>query len=133
MLPFTRLEGELKIVESDGTALADSKDVGFCNLFPNSIFKSLELSVNGVELQDQSSSTYPFKCYLEQLLSYGSESKNTHLQTEYWIKDASGDEDTVESTNNAGKGFTKRAELAKESNVIQFSSQLHADFFNQRR
>ena len=79
---FNRLEGECKIVNKDGTALT-SQDVSIINLFPNSLFKSVELSVNGVEVhnffsyftylspisktflqfqvQDQSTSCYPYK------------------------------------------------------------------------
>ena len=33
---------------------------------------------------DQSTSTYPFKCYLETLLSYNADAKNTHLETSFF-------------------------------------------------
>ena len=50
MMNYTRLEGECKITDKDGNDLT-SQDVSICNLFPNSIFKSVELSANGVEVK----------------------------------------------------------------------------------
>ena len=49
MMNFARLEGECKIVDKDGADLT-TQDVSIVNLFPNSIFKSVELSANGVEV-----------------------------------------------------------------------------------
>lgn len=42
MMSHTRLEGEIKIVKKSGEAL-QSEDVSIVNVFPNSIFKSLEV------------------------------------------------------------------------------------------
>ena len=50
MMNYTRLEGECKITDKDGNDLT-SQDVSICHLFPNSIFKSVELSANGVEVK----------------------------------------------------------------------------------
>ena len=48
MLPYTRLEGCLEIVKTDGTPYAGSvDDFSVCNMFPNSIFKQVECQVNG--------------------------------------------------------------------------------------
>ena len=79
---FARLEGECKVITKDGADLTN-QDVSIINLFPNSLWKSCELSVNGVEVhnffsyftylspisktflqfqvQDQSTSCYPYK------------------------------------------------------------------------
>lgn len=48
MLPYTRLEGCLEIVKTDGTPYAgNADDFSVCNMFPNSIFKQVECQVNG--------------------------------------------------------------------------------------
>ena len=41
---------------------------------------------------DMSTSTYPFKCYLETLLSYNADAKNTHLETSFFYKEKPGTE-----------------------------------------
>ena len=50
MMNFGRLEGECRIVDKNGEDLI-AQDVSICNLFPNSIFKSVELSAYGVEVR----------------------------------------------------------------------------------
>ena len=43
------------------------------------MFKQAELTANGVELIDQSSSTYNYKSVIESILSFNRESKNCHI------------------------------------------------------
>ena len=47
MTPFTRIEGSLQIVRSDGGAMAGGDDFSVCNLFPNSIWRQVECQING--------------------------------------------------------------------------------------
>ena len=80
---------------------------------------------------DLSTSNYPYKCYLESLLSYNAESKRTHMKTALFYEDGSG----LEAVNvkDRGGGYDKRQAIVKDKKVIHFSTQLHIDFFNQKR
>ena len=134
LMPSTRLEGACRVVKKTGVDLAGSEDVSVVNMFPSSLFKQIECSVNGTEVVDQSVGAHPFKAYMETLLSYGREAKNTHLLTECFIKDRSGSEDADQKSDAAGKtGYMDRNELIKGSNIVHFSTQLHIDFFNTKK
>ena len=74
MMNYSRLEGECKIVNKDGTDLS-TQDVSIINLFPNTLFKSAELSLNGIEVQDNSTSCYPYKVRLTLIIFF--------LETQY--------------------------------------------------
>jgi hypothetical protein len=124
-LPLTRLEGELEIVKSDGTALAEADKLSVVNLFPQSIFKQVECEINGTEVCDLSTPTYAFKSYLETHLTYSTTAKNTHLYCSLYNKDTAGKENTIGSDNN---GFKERGARVK-SKKVPFSNIIHSDFF----
>jgi len=53
-LPLTRLEGEFEIVKNDGSALVQTDYVSIVNLFPQSLFKQLEVHLHGQCISDLS-------------------------------------------------------------------------------
>jgi len=77
------------------------------------------------------SELYPYRAYLESLLTYGSDAANSHLTTAYWYLDE-GDvlagDPTSDSIKN--KGFAKRWNLQKQSKVTELYGRLHADICN---
>jgi hypothetical protein len=75
-LPLTRLFGTVKVVKLDGSPLTAEDNTSVCNLFPQSLFKQMEIDVEGTQLNDISSSTYAIKAFLETILTI----VNTHLQ-----------------------------------------------------
>ena len=134
LLPFTRLEGSLKITKQDGTNLPAGADLSVVNYLPCSLWKQVECSINNTEVVDQSSGSFAFKSYLEALLCYGSEAKNTHLKTSFYYKDTTGFEDANTKTVNNGKtAYMTRQKIIEESSIVNFSSQIHVDFFNTKR
>ena len=63
-----RLYGELKVVKISAgaeTACQAGDDFSLINLPANSIFRQVELIVNGAGVSDTSTSNYHFKAYLE--------------------------------------------------------------------
>jgi hypothetical protein len=124
-LPLTRLEGEIEVVKSDGTAIAATDAVSVINLFPQSIFKQVECEINGTEVCDLSTPTYAFKSFLETHLTYSTTAKNTHLYCSMYEKDTAGKESVIGTDNN---GFKVRALRAKNKKV-NFSNIIHSDFF----
>ena len=132
LLPMTRLEGELKIVnKNDGSNLAQDADVSFCNLLASSLFKQVECEINGIQINDVSTSTYAYKAYLETLLSYGKAAKDSHLGAALWIDDEKGKEDRNLIAESSA--LTKRNKLIGQSKAVYFSTPLHIDFFHTPR
>lgn len=126
-LPMTRLFGCIQVVKLDGGALTDLESTSVCNLFPQSLFKQMEVEVEGTQLNDISSSTYAIKAYLETILTYGSEAKSTHLAMSGWSSDTLGKENNVDADS-----WKKRNALIKDKKY-HFSMILHCDFFQMER
>jgi len=61
-LHYTRLSGRIRVVKAaDGKDFADSDAISTVNLFAHSLFKQIEAEVEGVPVNDRSTSTYPIK------------------------------------------------------------------------
>ena len=74
------------MTKQDGTNLPAGADLSVVNYLPCSLWKQVECSINNTEVVDQSSGSFAFKSYLEALLCYGSEAKNTHLKTSFYYR-----------------------------------------------
>jgi len=79
-LPLTRLEGEIQITKSNGTAIGNNDLVAPVNLISSALFRQVECDINGFQVADLTSPTYHYKAYLETLITYGIDAQNTHLQ-----------------------------------------------------
>ena len=125
-LPFTRLEGCIEIVSSDGTKLKDADLNAYVNLLPQSLFKQIEVSVNNTQIADLSTPTYAFKSYIETVLTYPKDAKETTLLLEHFNKDTLEKENIFTLLNSIS--FNKRNQFAKKGKIY-FSMLLHIDFF----
>lgn len=128
-LPYTRVEGCFSVTKPDGAALAATDVVSTCNLFPQALFRQIECELNNTEICDLSTPTYPYKAYIENHLSYGTEAKQTHLALEHYEKDVVGEEQTF-AMNNA-RFAAKQAKLVAGKQY--FNCKLHIDFFQSQR
>jgi hypothetical protein len=126
-LPLTRLFGTVKVVKLDGSPLTADDNTSVCNLFPQSLFKQMEIDVEGTQLNDISSSTYAIKAFLETILTYSNDAKSTHLKMAGWSADTVGKENSTDA-----ESWTKRSNLIMDKNYY-FSMILHCDFFQMER
>lgn len=129
-LPLTRLEGEIIVTKKDGNPISDTEKTSFVNLFPSTLFRQVECEVNGTQICDLSTPTYPYKSYIETHYSFGQDAKKTHLRCEYYEKEDLGKEESFEIT-----GATKNTRFANGHSIIKagefsFSSLIHIDFFH---
>jgi hypothetical protein len=124
-LPLTRLDGEVEIVNSDGTAIPEADKLSVINLFPQALFKQVECELNGTEVCDLSTPTYAFKSFIETHLTYGKSAKDTHLYCSMYHKDTPGKETDL---SDANKGFILRQSRIKNKKIT-FSNLIHSDFF----
>jgi hypothetical protein len=111
-LNTTLLYIQAKIVQSDGTDLADTDLVCPTNLFFYSMWKNCTVSINGTIVNDVQS--YPYAAALPALLTNGQGQKETELTSMLFYKDTL--PDTFDIATNVG--FKKRIELSKNSKVF---------------
>ena len=120
-----RLRGYYQIVKKNGGLLEEDDDVAAVNNCPHSFFKAVNYSINGTQLNDQSSSTYAYRAYLEHLLSFSRGGKKSHLITSGWMEDTL---NRYNTTNHSNEGYEKRKNLAKLSMKVYFETSLIIDF-----
>ena len=109
-----------KVVRGDGTDFAADTQVAPVNNWLHSLFSQVDVYTNDT-LVTPSSNTYPFRAYVETLLSYGAEAKKTQLTSQLWYKDTAGHMDaTLENGGNAGlaETWTARSHLANTQNSL---------------
>ena len=122
-----------KVVKRDKSRIEDNAKLGPVNLWLHSLFSQVDVQLNG-KLITPSVNTYPYKAYLETLLSYGSDAKESQLSAELWFSD----EDTMNETdphNEDGKnfGFAERGRMTSKSKSVEMMGRLHCDIFQQDR
>lgn len=117
-----KLLGCFKITGPAGAAIADTEDVSLVNNFANSLFSSVELELNGCQVNDVAISNNSYKSYIMTKLSYGKNAKSTHLQMSGWYDDEEGKSDKIKVGDN--KGVHKRNELIKGGKKCYFATPL---------
>ena len=120
-----------KVVRGVGTDLAADTPVAPVNNWLHSLFSQVDVYLNDT-LVTPSSNTYPFRAYIDTVLSYGAEAKNTQLTSQLWYKDTAGhmDATTVDSGNT---GLIERQRHIAESRIVEMMGRLHVDLFLQDR
>lgn len=127
----TSLYLKVQVLNKDGSHLAADAKVAPVNLFMHSLFSQVDLRLRDT-LISPSTNTYPFKAYLEQLLSYGEDAKNTQFRSELWDADYGSMNDTNphdEGTKNLA--LTRRAWYTNQSKCVEMIGKIHTDLFQQ--
>jgi len=68
-LPLTRLYVKVRITTTLGANLPNNTEFSVANLFPHTLFKQIDVEVGGLNTTSQDQ-MYPYKAYLETLLTY---------------------------------------------------------------
>ena len=127
-LPLTRLHGVCQILNKDGS-LVENENFSVCNLFAHSIFSQIDLEIDSQNLT-VSDHLYPYKAYLETLLSYGNDAKKSHLTTSIFSQDTAYCYDETEGLNI---GYNTRKKVVQNSKLFDFCISPHIDFFQTPR
>lgn len=123
------MHGTCQIVKKDGSNLPDDVDYSIVNLFPHALFSQIDLEIDGINLSSHDN-LYPYKAYLETLLSYGFDAKLSHLTTSHFVKDTAHNFENGSSGNN---GYIARQKEVKGSRIFDFCINPHIDFFHTSR
>ena len=114
-----------------GAQVANVDQVAPVNLWMHSLFAQVDVKLNGTIITP-SSNTYPYRAYLEKLLTYGSNAKDTQMSMEGWFKDDANKFDNTEIDGaGANSGFKARHELVTQRASVEFTGRLHCDLFQQ--
>ena len=117
------------VTTSNGADLAKTAEIApECN-FLHTLWSQVDVYLNG-SLVTQSKKNYPYRAYIENLLSFGQEAKKSQLSTLLWHRNTSGHFDSCAAAN---KGYTQRKALAAESKEIDTMRKLHIDLTFQNR
>ena len=108
---ITKLNGDDLQTKLEDDTFGTEKGVGPVNNFLHSLFSQVDMDLNGV-LTTASTNTYPYRAYLENLLSYGRDANNSQLELCMWYKDTGG---TMEDTEDENKGFVSRRKRIENS------------------
>lgn len=114
--------------DASGTVSGADADVGPVNLWLHSLFSQVDVSLNE-RLVTPSSNTYPYRAYLETLLSYGPAAKESYLTAEMWYKDAG----SQMEDHQLNKGFKSRQKWTLASKAITMIGRPHLDLCAQDR
>ena len=112
---------------ADGSALAaDCELAPECN-FLHSLWSQCDIYLNGT-LVTQSSNNYPYRAYIENLLSFSTEAKDLQLSSILWYKNTAG---FFNVRGAANLGYTRRKALAAQSMEIDMFGRMHLNLFSQ--
>ena len=132
-LAQSQLYIKAKVTKQDGSDLAATDQVGPVNLFLQSLFSQVDVSLND-RVITPSTPTYPYRAMLETLLHYGPEAKQTQLTTGLFYKDTAGLMDQcnpLDEDNPVNNGLKKRHAFIKGSKSVEMIGPLHTDLFFQ--
>jgi hypothetical protein len=131
-LSNTMIQVTASIIKSTGakiTVEAESKTIGPVNNWLDSLFSQVDMSMNQ-KLVTPQNNTYAYRAYIETLLNYGYDARNSQLTCGLWSTDESGDMDDCAEEN---EGLTKRRELTQLSREVEMVGNLHLDMCNQNK
>jgi len=131
-LKRSKLYVKAKIVKGDGKALLSTEHVGPINLFLQSMFSQVEVTMQG-KLVSSTSSHYPYKAIIQTILSYGDESKTSQLTSQLWEKDQPGHLDDEDANGGSNTGLTRRALYVAQSRTVDMEGPLYHDLFHMDR
>ena len=133
MRPTLSCTSKAKILQADGTAIADDAAVGPINLFLHSLFSDVEVSLNETPVTS-SNNTYAYRSYIETLLSYGTTAEESQLTSHLYYKDDAGAMEERSLYNDlayANKGFKRRGVHNNRSHSVDMTGGIHSELFFQ--
>ena len=130
--------------KNDGTTedfKANHSEIAPVNNFFQSLFQSVTCSINGVELTDPNGNWYPYKSYIETILSYSKNTKQGRLKSSCWYGDDAGEFDSIGSVDGSGQtatqstnsGYLARKIFFNNSTTRYFNIPLHSDITTLRK
>lgn len=127
----------INVNEALANPLLEKCEVALVNNALHSLFRQVTLTL-GTKSVSVANHDYPYRAYIETLLSYGGESKQSYLQAEGYYKDTAGHMEattkvTADGTVYNNRGYGSRRALTQQSKTLELKGRLHLDMFQQPR
>jgi hypothetical protein len=107
--------------------------VGPSNLWMHALFSQVEVFLNN-KLVTPSSTAYPYRAYIETILNFSKDAKDSHLTSALFYKDKAGKMDVVNPlAQDANTGLKQRHAYTRESKSVAMEGRIHSDLFAQDR
>ena len=117
------------VTQADGTDLEQGIEIApICN-FLHTLWSQCDLYLNDT-LVTQSSNNYCYRSYMETLLSFGKDAKDSQLSSVLWYQNTAGAFNTRDANND---DYTKRKALTAASHEIDMMGRLHLNMGFQSR
>ena len=117
------------MTQANGTVFEENSEIAPEYNFLHTLWSQCDLYLNDT-LVTQSGNNYPYCSYLETLLSFGKDAKDSQLSSVLWYQNTAGVSNT-RGANNAG--YTTRKTFAAQSHEIDMLGRLHLDMSFQSR
>ncbi len=95
MLSKAQLEMDLRMVDKNGEDLKFDDIAAPVDLIAVTFWESVEVFLNGQPFAGASAVNASYKAFLETMLSYDSDSANSHLQSQFFYQDSPGEYDSM--------------------------------------
>lgn len=113
---------------------ADANAFAPVNNLLHSLFQQVDVSLNNKPVSS-SSNNYPYRAYVETLLSYGHDAKASGLTASMWYTDTAGYMEAQRAKTSKdpdqNEGLEARLKLCKDKKMIDLIGALHVDLFSQ--
>ncbi|XP_046557805.1 uncharacterized protein LOC124267006 [Haliotis rubra] len=126
----THLHVQAKILKTDGTDITTNEKTAPVNLWLQSLFSQVDLSLNG-KLITSSTNLYPYKSYIKVLLNETTSVKQSLLQSQLYYKDSAHHLDESDP-NSSNTGLFGRYEYTRLG-TVDMCGPLYEDLMDSKR
>lgn len=126
----------LKVVDNVGGNLLVGDVISPVNLLAHSLFSNVSLVVEGKDVTEKDS-LYPYRSYMETLLTYDQDVLKTRAIVEGWQKDDAGRMNNItlvaqQNQPDPNTGFVERRKMIAQSRAFTLFARPHLDLFHQQ-
>ena len=139
-LANVQLYVKARIVKNSGADIAQDNYSGPVNNWLHSLFEQVEVTM-GNTIVSSATHTYPYRAYLENLLTMGSDAQESQMTSCLFYKDeiAHMEGTSCKKKDDQGhnvpgnQGLKMRGGFTRESHPVEMIGRLHSDMFSQER
>lgn len=128
-LKRSRLYVKARIKHANGDSLKPTEYVGPINNFLHSMFSQVDVTVQN-KLITSTTTHYPYKAMIQNMLSYGTDAKQSQLTTQLYLKDKTGHYDDSDVQNGSNASLYARSIYFSQSQTCDMEGPLLHDLFN---
>ena len=127
-MPESKIKVKFKITHADNTSsvLIEDEVAVPVNLALHSLFSQVDVTLGG-RLMTPATAMYPYKSFIQTLLNYGKDAKESQLISQGWYQEEGEDMNKVTVLGNAA--VKRKHDLFAESKTVDFEGPLLEDVF----